>query len=395
MINRSCAGFFQINWKRSVALTFFGKVILLKYTMLFSAVLLSLASFAQDCSKELLLQKAGVWKANPQGSTFGIATADLVKQKKVVGAIHAMIQSKYLPMGVEAGFNGSYTRAEANMAGNGYYYSIIPKNYYCDGDIIRKAHETSTLFSINANMFNAEIYDTAQGDRLLGEGFNVMQDMPVEKDGYWFFKEIDAGLGFGMTGKSGTWLITYDGKLPYTYVTKKEFLEKRRKALLELMNMSASGIEETLKNNEITKGFKETAYKNDPAKLEKYMKMDYRQIKERYEKFLANNEKDFKPAFDKIDAQLKMPAAELNQQAIVTTDPKDHLSYLFTDYDDPFGKILIKPNPGYFNKKLARSSPQFFWVSIRYNHKEPIATKVREDIMKAIDFAALKNMLGK
>lgn len=358
-------------------------------------LLFSLNNFAQDCSKELLLQKPGVWKANSQGSTFGVSAADLLKEKKMVAAIHSMIQSKYSPMGVEAGFNGSYTRADANMAGNGYYYSIIPKNYYCDGDIIRKAHETSTLFSINANMFGVEIYDTAQGDRLLGEGFNVMQDMPVEKDGYWFFKEIDAGLGFGMTGKSGTWLITYDGKLPYTYVTKKEFLEKRRKALLVLMNMSASGIEETLKNNEITKGFKETAYKNDPAKLEKYMKMDYRQIKERYQKFLADNEKNFKPAFDKIDAQLKMTTAELNQQAIVTTDPKDHLSYLFTNDDDPSGHILIKPNPGYFNKKLPKSSPQFFAIFIRYNHKEPIATKLREDIMKAVDFGVLKNMLGK
>jgi len=63
--------------------------------------------------------------------------------------------------------------------------------------------------------------------------------------------------------------------------------------------------------------------------------------------------------------------------------------------DDPFGQILIKRNPDCFNKKPAKSSPQFFWVSIRYNHKEPIATKLREDIMKAVDFGVLKNMLGK
>ncbi len=395
MINRSYAGFFQINWKRSVAITFFGKLILLKYTILFSAVLLSFASAAQDCSKELLLQKPGVWKANPQGSTSDVSATDLLKEKKMVAAIHSMIQSKYSPMGVEACFNGHYGRSDINVPGNSYGYSIMPKNYYCDGDIIKKAPKTSTHFSIIANILGAEIYDTAQGYGLLAEGFHVMYDMPFEKDGYWFFKEIDAGLGFSMVGKQGVWLVTYDGKLPYTYVTKKEFLEKRRKALVVLMEMSASGFKDNLKNNEINKGFKETAYKNDPVKLEKYMKMDYRQIKDRYEKYLADNEKNYKPAFEKIDKQLKMPAAELNEQAIVTIDPKDHLSYLFTDDDDPFGKILIKPNPGYFNKKLAKSSPQFFWVSIRYNHKEPIATKVREDIMKAVDFAALKNMLGK
>jgi hypothetical protein len=59
------------------------------------------------------------------------------------------------------------------------------------------------------------------------------------------------------------------------------------------------------------------------------------------------------------------------------------------------GQILIKPNPGYFNKKLPKSWPQFFWVYIRANHKDPIAAKFMADIIKAVDFAALRNMLGK
>jgi hypothetical protein len=110
---------------------------------------------------------------------------------------------------------------------------------------------------------------------------------------------------------------------------------------------------------------------------------------------LANNEKEFKPAFDKIDAQLKMPLAVLSEQAIVKIDPTDHLSYLFTNDDDGFGKILIKPNSGYFNKKLPKSSPQFFFVSVIHYDKEPVSVKFREDIVNAIDFTALKNMLGK
>ena len=91
---------------------------------------------------------------------------------------------------------------------------------------------------IAANIFDSEIYDTAQGDRLL-KGFHVMPHLPIEKDGYWFFKEIDASLGFQMSGKSCMWLITYDGKLPYSYVTKKEFLEKRKRSLYTQMGISA------------------------------------------------------------------------------------------------------------------------------------------------------------
>ena len=266
-------------------------------------------------------------------------------------------------------------------------YRIITLDFYCDGNVIKIEDEVPTYFSLNDNMFEAEIYDTAQEDILLG--YNVMYDMPVEKNGYWYFKEI----GFDI--KSSMWLITYDGKLPYTYVTKKEFLDKRKRSLSVQMQISAAGFKDILKNIEIEKGFKEKEYKNDPAKLEKYMKMDYLQIKERYEKQLADNEKTYKPAFDKIDAQLKMPAAELSQQAIVKSDPNDHLSYLFTDDDDGFGKILIKPNPGYFNKKIPKSSPQFFWIYVRANPKNPIVAKFMTDIIKAVDFTILKNMLGK
>ena len=159
--------------------------------------------------------------------------------------------------------------------------------------------------------------------------------------------------------------------------------------------MSASGFEDVLKNIEIEKKYKEMEYKNDPEKLKKYMKMDYLYTKERHEKLLADNEKTYQPAFDKINTHLKMSADELNQQAIVKDDPTDHLSYLFTDDNDPFGKILIKPNPGYFNKRLPKSSPQFFWVYLKGNHKEPIAAKFMTDIIQSVDFTMLKNMLGK
>ena len=362
----------------------------MKYLLLSAMLFFWVNVFAQECSKESLLQTPGVWKEKMKGSEGGTA-ADLARQKKVVAAIHTMIKLKYTPKGVSANFGGVYGRSEINRPGNSYGYRIKPLNYYCDGNNIKIADESPNSFSISANKFNAEIYDTAQR----AEGFNVMSDMPEQKNGYWYFKDIDENIGFGMTGKSSMWLITYDGKLPYAYVTKKEFLEKRKPALQSQKLEAVSGFMDGLQRNEIEKKYKETEFKNEPGKLKKYMKMDYLQIKERYEKLLADNEKTYKPAFDKIDTQLKMPSAELSQQAIVKMDPNDYLSYLFTDDDDPFGKILIKPNPVYFNKKLPKSSPQFFWIDVVYNHKEPIATQFKEDILKAVDFAALKNMLGK
>lgn len=363
-----------------------------KYIFLICLVCFSACTFAQNCNSESLVRQPGKWTEGVKGSQSGIPAVEMASEKKVVAALQNMIKSKYSPMGVEANFNGAYDKPSDERTGNGYWYGIHFLNFYCEGGNLKTASETSTYFSISANMFDAEIYSEASDESL--EGFHSMVDMPIEKDGYYYFKEKDAPLGFGMTGKSSMWLITYDGKLPFSYVSKKDFLLKRKQILSAQMLSSGSGFKDVLNNLEIEKKYKEAEYKNDPDKLQTYMKMDYLPGKERYEKLLADNEKSHAPAFAKIEASLRMSADELSHPAIVKVDPNDHLSYLFTGDDDPFGKVLIKPNPLYF-RKLPKSSPQFFWVYVRGNHNDPIATIAMTDVMKAVDFAALKGMLGK
>jgi hypothetical protein len=370
--------------------------IIMKYLLFITAFIVAATTVAvaQNCNTQMLLQKPGAWKPGMKGSQGGTA-AELAKEKKTVAFIHSMIQGKYSPVAVQAIFYGTYNPFYANMTGNEFAYNIIPLEYYCNGNTIATVHETSTFFEIAANQFESEIYDTAQGDRLLAEGFNVMKDLPVLKDGYWLFKQTEKNNGMGNLENRAMWLITYDGKLPYSYVTKKEFLERRKKALSIEMGQTAAGFKNNLDNIETERSFKEKEFKNDPEKMTRYMKMDYLQLKERYQKLLAKNESDFAPAFAKLEAQLQLPASELSATAIVKKDTHDYLSYLFTNDDDPFGQILIKPNPAYFNKKLPRSSPQFFWVYVRADFNVPVAKKFMTDIVKAIDFDMLKNMLGK
>jgi hypothetical protein len=367
----------------------------MKHIILFASVVFAINAAAQNCTDASLVQKPGVWKVGIKGSEGG-TPAELASEKKTVAAIHNMIKSKYTPMGVEGIFHGAYSAARLNMPVNNFAYSIIPLNFYCDANTMKTAHETSTYFSIGANLFSAEIYESPDNKQASsGTGYYYLTDMPVEKDGYWYFKEKDVTLGFGVKGKSSAWLVTYNGKLPYAYVSRKEFLETRKTILSNEMLESSRGFQDVLKNLEIEKGFKEKEYKSSPEKLAVYMKMDYTDSKARYEKLLSDNEKNYKPAFKKIEDLLKMSESELNKQAIVKQDPHDHMSYLFTDDDDPFGQVLIKPNPGYFNRKIPKSSPQFFYVYLTGNDREPIAAKFMSDIMKAVDFAALKNMLGK
>jgi len=359
-------------------------------------ILSSLVVTGQACNEALLLSKPGIWKEGLKGSVSGIAAADLTREKSIVANLHSMVKAGYNPMGLVADFSFSFESPYPNMSSNIYAYSIIPLGYYCENNMVKTSHETSTYFQIRVNGFEAEIYDTLDISELTsGTGYHYLADMPVEKEGYYYFKEKEVTLAFGLPGKSSRWLITWDGKLPYAYVTKKEFLERRKKILTNSKLNTERNFKEVLKNMEIERKFKEEEYKGDPERLKKYMKMDYNNIKERYEKLLAENDQKYRPAFLKIETLLRMDPSALSQPSIVKNDPYDHLSYLFVDETDPMGEILIKPNPSYFNKKLPRYSPQFFSVFITGSHKDPIAAGSMEGIIKAIDFRTLRNMLGK
>ena len=132
-----------------------------------------------------------------------------------------MVKANYSPIGVEADFNNAFYTPYPAMPANTYSYNIRFLPYYCEGNMLKTAHETSTTLMIGINMFDSEIYETFGENDSEGKGFHSMDDMPVQKDGNYFFKEKNTNLGFGVTGKSTMWLITHDGELPYAYVSKK------------------------------------------------------------------------------------------------------------------------------------------------------------------------------
>ena len=326
----------------------------MKYVFLLGALCASLNAFSQRL-RPVNSGESRSGKEGMKGSVTGIPAADLEKEKKVVAAIHLMVKSKYSPTGVQADFNGSYDRPDSEVPVNFFDYNIYFLHYYCKDNVVKVDGETSTTLFISANRFDAKIYEKPDENNLPPEGFYSMKKMPVEKDGNYYF-EAKAPLGLGVTGKILTWLITYDKKLPFTYVTKKEFLEKQKNMLIVAMPKAIEGASASYK---------------------------------------TKTEQDYKKAITKIETLLKMPSEEADKPAIVKQDPNDYLSFLSTTDADPFAKVLIKPNPGYFNSKLPKSSPQFFVVSLTGDDKEPVAAKVMSEVVKGMDFVALKAMLGK
>ena len=87
------------------------------------------------------------------------------------------------------------------MPGNGYGYSIIPLNYYCDGNSIKTADETSTYFPLTLICLTLKFTTSLAGDDVLAVGYHLCLICQLKRMGTTIIlKEKDACLGF-TTGK--------------------------------------------------------------------------------------------------------------------------------------------------------------------------------------------------
>jgi hypothetical protein len=327
----------------------------MKYTILFFAILQTLSSTAQDCTEELLQQKAGTWKAGPQGSIHNINAADLVKEKAFIAGIHKMISSNYSPTGCEVSYSnvfGKEVAAGENWMADPYYFAMYILPYLCDGNSADKskyhvAISSGTNVDISANVlasFNLFAVNIPGNDF---RGYLKMKQRPQRKDGAWFMgEEIVGDYGTGNENIESCWLITYNDTLPFLYLSRKEYLLLQTKRL-----------EQSLKDN--------------PGE------------KEYTNKFISN-----------INEYLKKSEDELSQDAICMWNDEERFGG-FVEEGTRGSFIAVKPNLDYYRKKLNKSSPQFFTVVYKVSKGDPVCVDNIAAIKKAVDFPTLKNMLGK
>ena len=135
---------------------------------------------------------------------------------------------------------------------------------------------------------------------------------------FYFMGEEVVGDG-GLENKimEYRWLITYNDTLPFTYLSRKEYLLIQRKRLEKSIIDKSIG------------------------------------------------EEDSRKYLDKINEYLSKPESELSQDAICMWNDEERFGG-FVEEGTKGSFIAVRPNLNYFNKKLPKSSPPIFYGSI-YN----------------------------
>jgi hypothetical protein len=348
-------------------ISFFFRSFKIVLGIFFVSILPVIGFSAQDCTEASLLQKPGTWKEGMKGSTTGIPADVLLKEKKVIAAIHNLMKQSYSPRGLDALYSEAYDRLIPEMSLGQYYYGLYLMPYSCVGNIAKPDEETNTSVFIKANNpeipFSREVVGDEIDERDKAH-YGWLKTTPVPQEGIWFLGEQEQSSGMGVKVKHYQWLITYDQRLPFQYVTRKEYLEK----IIDLL--------QKVKQRELKKI--ETDYAADTQSRDRF----YAGTKKYYEDKLSGVEK----------ADKSLSPADLQQTAIVPAQG-DFTGFL--NEGERSAVILVKENPDYYNMKLSKGIPQLFSIVFEVDDQRPALAQAYADVMKALDFAALKNMLGK
>lgn len=317
----------------------------------------SITASAQECDQEALKSQPGKWlpqlKDSYTNEPYKISAADIAGARKILTRIQQLFQEKYKPTGTDAyhhfHFMNDYFPG-SNTYGNRYTYTLRNFLLYClDGKKQTSAEGVGSFIHVNrggslyTEFSEIPVYDEQGKINKESLGFYSLSSKEC-KDG----KLPDLSNGY-LAFEDGNWYsvwITHEGKQPFRYVSRKEFLEKQvaicqakikelneqyaKPAMLAAMNASGG------------------AYKEDILKGKKLS--------------LSLQEKPL----EAYRQDLKKEEAWLNEMAVVKFEGGAELSrFVFTTLNDGAMSVPIMPNPGYYNRKLPKWAPQFILIEIR------------------------------
>ncbi len=314
----------------------------MKYIILSILLSIALKTFSQDCSKELLRLKPGTWKAGQQGSIANVSAADLGKEKVVLASIHKLITSNYKPTGCEISYSnvfGKSTVAGQNWIADPYHYAMYVLRYLCDQQSTDKSkyyvdYSTPTTVNITANAMywlNSLHASSLPPDDF--RGYLKLTKRPEKKDGYYFMGEEK--VDYNSPIYEYRWLITYNDTLPFSYLSRKEYLLTQKKRL-----------EQAVKDNPTEKAYLDTYFKN-------------------------------------ISNYLTKPESELSKPAICMWNDEERFEK-FVEEGTRGSFIAVKPNLAYYHKNLPKSSPQFFTVVYKISKDDPVFEENIANIKKQL-----------
>lgn len=333
--------------------------------------------------------------------TSAIRTQWEKEEDRVNGSINKKILSKMKAVteSVVAFFQDSVISEQAVPVWHGEYFSEkTSASAQIRFGALCNFHEQKASLSIIAN----DISPLLDHFTLNNQDFLTIQPATAVKNNGLYFEYTEETTAAAQ--RTRVWLVTTSNeKLPYTPVTRKEYLQQ---AIAEL-NTTKNGIIAVCKQrNPVRPADVQEAEKKavleqlsaqySGADLEMRSKALFRNYKTDEQYLKENIEKETADVDGTIQVMENilshLSTTELDKPAIVSASAAG-----FQGFEDGLasGRMLIRVNPTYFDLTLSGEKPQVFLVSWSYKSSNAAAAAIDQQIQEHLDCQKLREMLGK
>ena len=202
------------------------------------------------------------------------------------------------------------------------------------------------------------------------------------------------------SSRTKTWLISYTGQLPYSVLSRREYLEEARKEIAADKQRLKEDLQQRIPVK--TAQEEEAAQKREIAAIESMYSGATRDSRVR--SYLASYKPDsvyFKEVFAEQSASLDADSLLLSN--LLTNALPDSLAkpafvsvpaHEFREFEDgrPGSRMLAKWNLSYFDKSRSLARPQFMVVSWVYDSADKVAVNI-DKLIGQLDHCMLQGLV--
>jgi len=334
--------------------------------------------------------KPANWERQPDEVNGNIARAKLVKMKNQNDSVMSLLQETIM---TDGGWNPVW---HGVYFGGGKAEQIMRFGVQCDFP------DKSTQLTVITNDIGPLTDHLAVADK---DYLLMTPPSSMKNDCFYFDLGVTAAQKEDEKAThSRVWLVTNGkGTLPYTPVSKREYLEnaKMEVGAIKQQKIAEVAAKISVRPKDVQEAEKKAAIDEittnyTGADQEFRMKVFLKNYQSDEDYLKANAEKataDLDSTLSLMEMLLhRLPAAELNQPAMVSV-----LAEAFQGFEDllPGSKMLVKANPAYYDPYLSGEKAQLFLVYWNYDPKEPMAATIDQQLQEKFDSGRLKAMLGK
>ena len=319
--------------------------------------------------------------------------------KKIVGGLASWVQQSSVDsLGCTPAWCGAYYSNKTN-AFPLFKYEMRAGFFTGDMGVLNAEPGKESRLSITAN----DLSVLQQTFTLDGTDYLSLPSMTEQYDGIHSSEWTGSREDSTDARQTKVLLITYAGRLPFTLLSRKQYLEEAKKEIAADKQRLKEDLQQRIpvKNEQQEKAARD-------KEIEAIGNMYSGATRDsRVRSYLASYKPDsvyFKEVF--ADQSAPLDADSLLLDSILVRSTPEYLqkpafvsvpAHAFREFEDgrPGSRMLAKWDMTYFDKNLSLARPQFIVVSWQHDPADPVAVNLDKQFRSKLDYCDLHGLLGK